>query len=133
MRGMEFPAPYDKIFRGVLSFARLWDAENCLRQLSGLRLGFLAEGDRLGLACCREIARRGRKRAELISRNKRVADPIRRQKKEIAFWFRTWLESPDIFEDWLILRKRAPSFREILQSESETRCFEENSADVGKP
>ncbi len=131
MRGMEFPPPYDKTFRGILSFARLQDAESCLRQLSGLRLGFLAAGDRSGLEYCREIARRGRKRAELISRNKRVAAPIRRQKEEIAFWFRTWLEHPDMFEDWLAMRKRAPSFREILQSESE--CFEENSADAGKP
>jgi hypothetical protein len=36
---------------------------------------------------------------------------------EIALWFQIWLETPNLFNDWLELRKSSPSFIELLESE----------------
>jgi len=102
--------PYDQILRGVLSFADFSGAEATLRRLEQLRQQYLAAGDPKGVASCRQLAALGRQRAELISRNRRVAHNKRVQKKELANWFRIWLETPDLFADWLALRKKTPAF-----------------------
>ncbi|MDM7997578.1 MAG: hypothetical protein QUT30_18045 [Acidobacteriota bacterium] len=67
---------------------------------------------------CRRIAALGRQRAELISRNHRVRREKRLQKQEIAAWFKVWLETPDIFADWLALRKNTEEFQKLLKLES---------------
>jgi hypothetical protein len=53
----------------------------------------------------------------VISRNRRVHPVKRLQKKEIAQWFRIWLETPSIFEDWLAIRKDTEEFRKLLEPE----------------
>jgi hypothetical protein len=58
----------------------------------------------------REIARLGRRRAEMISRNHKVDANKRAEKEEIAHWFAIWLETPDAFFDWLEVRKQSPDF-----------------------
>jgi hypothetical protein len=60
----------------------------------------------------------GRQRAELIGRNARVNPQKRLQKKEIAQWFRIWLETPEIFKDWLLMRKSTEEFKKLLESET---------------
>jgi hypothetical protein len=67
---------------------------------------------------CRRLALLGRRRAEFIGRNRRVGLQKRLQKMEISAWFRLWLESPELFEDWLALRKRTPEFNRLWESES---------------
>ena len=50
-------------------------------------------------------------------RGRRVAsrdlggDRKREEKREIATWFRIWLETPDAFFDWLDVRKQSPEFK----------------------
>ena len=58
----------------------------------------------------REVARLGRRRAEMISRNHKVEAKKRAEKEEIAHWFGIWLETPDAFFDWLEVRKQSPDF-----------------------
>ncbi len=42
----------------------------------------------------------------------------RLQKQEIATWFKIWLETPTIFDDWLAMRKNTEEFIALLESES---------------
>jgi len=35
----------------------------------------------------------------------------------MANWFRIWLETPALFEDWLSLRKNAEEFKKLLDPE----------------
>ncbi len=109
-RRIAIDPPYDQVLDGILSFRTFADAERTLRRLEELRQMYFAQGDDKGCEYCRQVALAGRRRAEAISRDRRVQDSKRLQKKEIAFWFQVWLESPDIFGDWLALRKRASSF-----------------------
>jgi hypothetical protein len=104
-------SPYDRDLAGVLSFRSFSQAEETLITLENLRRRYLAEGDAEGVAHCRRVALLGRRRAEAIARNSRVVTPKRRQKAEIALWFRIWLETPELFIDWLALRKSTEAFR----------------------
>jgi hypothetical protein len=48
----------------------------------------------------------------MIAGNKRVSPARRAEKEEIRQWFRVWIENPEVFFDWLELRKQAPEFVE---------------------
>lgn len=115
---LEMESPYREALTGILSFSSLSEAEETIKRLESLRRKYRSAGDRKGEEYCRKIARLGRLRADLISRNKRVRVQKRKQKQEIAAWFRIWLETPEIFENWLILRKKTEEFQGLLKAET---------------
>ena len=114
----EIDAAYRGDLEGILSFSTFEEAEKTLKSLQNLCLKYQSLSDKKGMDYCRQIASLGRKRAELIGRNRRVSLPIRLQKQEMANWFKIWLETPAIFDDWLAMRKNTKEFRELLESES---------------
>jgi len=73
---------------------------------------FSSEGQNAAAERVLEVARLGRRRAEMIARNPRVEPHKRDQKREILEWFRIWLETPDTFFDWLDLRKQSPEYQQ---------------------
>jgi hypothetical protein len=111
---IRFDPPYDGLLAGILAFRDLEEAEETIRRLDNLRQRFRAEGDKKGEEYCRRIARLGRRRAELISRNSKVSPAKRLQKREISLWFQIWLETPELFWEWLELRRQAPEFGKLL-------------------
>jgi hypothetical protein len=94
-----------------LHFSTLGEAEMCLVRLDELLRKFLAESEKSAAERVREIARLGRRRAEMISRNHKVDAQKRLEKEEVAHWFAIWLETPDAFFDWLEVRKQSRAFR----------------------
>ncbi len=103
---------YEEEFRDLLHFANLEEAEMCLVRLDELLRKFRAEGERAAAERVLEVARLGRRRAEMIARNPRVEAPKRAEKEEVMQWFKIWLEQPDAFFDWLELRKHSPEFQQ---------------------
>jgi hypothetical protein len=102
---------YEEEFTDLLHFSTLDEAEMCLVRLDELLRKFLIEGERAAAERVREIARLGRRRAEMIARNHKVETRKRAEKEEIAHWFGIWLETPDAFFDWLDVRKQSPDFQ----------------------
>jgi hypothetical protein len=105
---------YEDEFRDLLRFATLEDAEMCLVRLDELLRKFRAEGERAAVARVLEVARLGRRRAEMIARNPRVDALKRAEKQEILQWFRIWLETPEAFFDWLEVRKTSSDYRRLF-------------------
>jgi len=103
---------YEEEFTDLLHFSTFTEAEMCLVRLDELLRKFVVEGEREAAERVREVARLGRRRAEMIARNRKVDAEKRAQKEEIAHWFAIWLETPDAFFDWLEVRKQTPEFRE---------------------
>jgi hypothetical protein len=102
---------YEEEFQDLLHFSNLEEAEICVMRLDELLRKFRAEGEKAAAERVLDVARLGRRRAEMIARNHRV-DPLKRaEKEEILQWFKVWLETPDAFFDWLELRKQSPDFR----------------------
>jgi hypothetical protein len=104
--------PYDSMFRNILKFSTFEEAAASLRRLDNLRRQFERSKDAEGLRRVRETVLKGKRRAQMISRNAAVNERKRAEKAEIAEWFTVWLNQPSIFSDWLALRRRTPAFRE---------------------
>jgi hypothetical protein len=104
--------PYEAMFRNVLKFADFTQAAHSLKQLENLRREFARKRDQEGLRRVRELALKGKQRAQMIARNSKVAERKRAEKAEIAEWFTVWLQTPELFQDWLALRQRAPEFQQ---------------------
>ena len=120
--------PYNEALTGILSFSSFAAAENTIRRLENLCRKYRQASDKKGVEYCRQVALLGRRRAEAISRNPKVSLPKRLQKREIALWFKVWLETPDIFDDWLALRKSTAEFRRLLESEHINRGLGKRNA-----
>jgi len=103
---------FEEEFEDILHFKTLQDAEVSITRLDELLRRFQAHGEKSAVERVLEIARLGKRRAEMISHNRKVEAQKREEKKEIAEWFRIWLETPDAFFDWLEVRKASPEFLE---------------------
>jgi hypothetical protein len=103
--------PYASRLEGVLEFRDIASAEASLRKLDAIYREYRELSDRVGTSLVRELALKGKQRAESLASNPRVSPEKRREKKEIAGWFRVWLEISDLFFDWLELRKQSEEFR----------------------
>jgi hypothetical protein len=97
--------------RDLLHFSTFEEAEMCLIRLDELVRKFRAESLPNLEESIRDVARLGRRRAEMIARNRAVEESKREEKDEIAHWFAIWLETPNAFFDWLELRKQSPEFQ----------------------
>ena len=102
---------YEEEFEDILHFKTLEDAEVSIMRLDELMRKFRAQGENAAAERVLNVARLGKRRAEMISRNHKVEPHKRDEKIEIANWFRIWLETPDAFFDWLDVRKQSPDFR----------------------
>lgn len=103
---------YEEEFQDLLHFATLDEAEMCLVRLDELLRKFHTEGERAAAERVLEVARLGRRRAEMIARNPKVDAQKRAEKEEVMQWFRIWLDTPEAFFDWLELRKQSPEFQQ---------------------
>jgi hypothetical protein len=59
----------------------------------------------------RELVASSREDSLLTARSKIIDSQQRQQAKEIAQWLGVWLQSPELFSDWLDLRRRSPEFQ----------------------
>lgn len=108
-------SPYDAMFRNVLKFSDFKQSVISIRNLENLRKKFLREGDKEGLRLVRETALRGKRRAQMISKNEKVEPNKRAEKAEIVEWFTIWLQNPEIFEHWVEMRQNSKNFKEKFE------------------
>jgi hypothetical protein len=110
-------SPYDAMFRNILKFSDFRQTAVSIRHLENLRQKFLREKDKEGLRLVRETALKGKNRASMIAKNPKVDEKKRSEKVEIAEWFTIWLQSPEIFENWIELRRVSKDFKEKFADE----------------
>lgn len=108
-------SPYDAMFRNILKFADFKETLISIRRLENLRKKFVSENDKEGLRLLRETAIKGKNRALMIAKNEKVDQLKRAEKAEIAEWFTLWLQSPDIFENWVLLRQNSEDFKKKFE------------------
>lgn len=104
--------PYDAAFRNIIDVADLSAAERSIRHLENLRQKYKSESDREGLRRIRETAIEARKKASDLATDADLDEHRRNINDEIAGWLRVWLETPDVFDSWLSIRKSSPGFLE---------------------
>jgi len=106
--------PYAGRLKGLLQFHDLASAEAALQKLDAIYREYRGSSDRVGTSLVRSLVQKGKLRADSLATNPRVGPEKRREKQEIARWFRVWLETPDLLFDWLELRKQSEEFRRMF-------------------
>ncbi len=96
-----------------LNFSGLAQASVSIKKLDTLRRKFEQNSEQLQLVRLREMTLKFKQDALGMARSKTVERQQRLEAREIAQWLTVWLQSPDIFEDWLSLRQRSTEFIQL--------------------
>jgi hypothetical protein len=94
-----------------LGFSSFLEAMESFAQLDARWQEFEAGNDKKSLNELREVIATARNDALLIARSRILEQGQREEAKEISEWLAVWLQSPELFSDWLDLRRRSPEFR----------------------
>lgn len=104
--------PYDAALRNVLRLDDLPSALSSIRDLENLRKKYILDNDKEGLRQIRETALAGKRDVNAVAESPKT-DAIERQVKiEISQWLSLWLQTPEIFADWVDMRQNAKEFVE---------------------
>ena len=104
--------PYDAVFRNLVNIDSLRSAETTIRRLEDLRRKYRNENDKKAVTHVLESAKHAKELAAAIAGREGIDPAVRHTNAEIVQWFIIWLQTPEVFDDWLALRKRAPEFIE---------------------
>ena len=86
-------------------------AEALVNELESLRQQFAGEADGEALAELITFAANARRAAQSHAKDP-TSDSIRRAEQlEVSQWIKVWIQTPNLFADWLALRKSSPEFR----------------------
>jgi hypothetical protein len=93
-----------------LNFSGLAEASVSIMKLDTMRRKLEANDQQVQLGRLREMTLNLRQDLLVVARSKTVESQKRLEAREIAQWLSVWLQSPDVFDDWLSLRQRSPEF-----------------------
>lgn len=114
--------PYDAALRNILSTSSLAATERSIRDLENLRRKYKSENDKEGLRLIRETAIAERQKLVKLAEKPNASSESRSLKEEIANWLRIWLETPEVFEHWVDVRKNSPDFISQFAADAEARA-----------
>jgi hypothetical protein len=100
---------------------RLDQAEALIRRLEGLRNESERAGDKSGVRSAQKIAIEAREIARSIARDLILDHTARNEQAEIAEWFAVWIQTPNLFEEWLELRRRSMDFRQKFSAAANSK------------
>lgn len=106
--------PYDAALRNVVRLDGLGQSLGKIRDLENLRKKFGSDGDKTGLRLLRESAIEAKRSIILASEDPKIESVDRQIKKEIGQWLSVWLQTPEMFADWVELRQRSSEFVETF-------------------
>ena len=112
--------PYDAALRNILSTSSLEATERSLRGLENLRRKYKTENNKEGLRLVRETVIEGRKNVIKLAEKPTANLEARLLNEEISNWLRIWLETPEVFEHWVDIRKNSPEFINIFGTDAVT-------------
>ena len=109
-------------FKGLERFrvakpVRLHEAESLIKKLEQTRQSSGRNENKVNVQRLREIAIDVRQTAETLANDSTLTQRQRDEQAEIAQWLAVWLQTPNLFDDWLDLRRRSPDFRNKFSME----------------
>lgn len=99
------------IFDDGLNFCDLSSAFESVVKIEERRVQLKTDNEVKGFEELRDIVAAARRESVLRATSKILEENERRQANEISEWLRVWLQAPELFSDWLDLRRRSPDFR----------------------
>jgi len=118
---------YEILLEGLTLNQSLAAAETSLEKISQFHQQFSLAGDKTGIRYVRQTALRAKENAIALSSSSRSSSIKSKEQSEIARWFTIWLQTPNIFWQWLELRKSTAEFKRDFGEHSL-----KNESDSGK-
>lgn len=106
--------PHEAEFRNLLRLDDVHTAYRSLKHVEALRRKLLARGDKDGLRLLREEMLETKADLRKASQNRSAAAQVRHFNRELAEWITIWLQSPELFENWIALRRDSEEFKKIF-------------------
>lgn len=103
--------PHEAEFRNLLKLDDPDAAHSSLRRADNLRRKFATENDKEGSRLLRDELLEAKANLLKLSRNRKVDTEKRAIAREIAEWLTIWLQSPDIFENWIMMRRGSADYK----------------------
>lgn len=103
--------PHDAALRSLLDLSNLDRLETSLRKAENFRRKLLTDRDNNGLRLLRQTAIDTKTAAIKASKDKRVSENERATQSEAAEWITLWLQSPELFANWIKLRRASKEFK----------------------
>src|SRR5262249_155067 len=120
-RMMTTTEKYENVFAHFLENEDLAQAESSIRGIDELYRKFIDVGNKAGVRFAFEAARTARQNATELSQSSQLSASRRREHAEIAQWLTVWLQTPDLFAQWLELRKASAEFKILFHPDSEKK------------
>lgn len=112
--------PYEAELRNIAKISTFAETLRTIGDFENLRRKFTKDGDKEGLRYVRDEALSAKKDALERVAGKKVNAAMRREQSEIAEWLTIWLQSPEIFENWIELRRDSKEFKDSFGGCSES-------------
>lgn len=90
---------------------RLGQAQALMERLEGLTQNWERSGDQIALEQARELVISVRETAESFAKDRTLEPKARDEQLELVEWLKVWIQTPNLFAEWLELRRRSPDFR----------------------
>jgi hypothetical protein len=104
--------PHEAEFRNLIRTADLDSAARSIKHLENLRRKFISLGDKEGLRLLREEVLDVKAQLQRSARNNKKSAADRHVDLEITEWLTIWLQSPELFENWIKLRRGSAEYNE---------------------
>jgi hypothetical protein len=102
---------FENAFRNLPRTTSLAQAEASLREIAALYRKYQRAGNQTGLRFARETVLAGKTKALQAAADTSKEERFRAEQAEIAQWFTIWLQTPDLFDQWLQLRQTTVEYR----------------------
>lgn len=102
--------PYDAALRNVLRLDSLSSAMHSIRELENIRRKYASDGDKDGLRQIRELVIEAKRLLGSRIDDIRTSDADRHVLVELNEWLSHWLQTPQLFADWVEMRQRSRDF-----------------------
>ena len=103
--------PHDAAIQNLFDLTDLNALDSSLRKAENLRKVLLSRNDNPGLRLLRDRAIEMKKVAISTANDPRRPEDLRRAQAEAAEWITLWLQSPELFENWVRLRRASNDFK----------------------
>lgn len=90
------------------------EAAKTLQSVENLRRKYKAEGKRDSEKNLRNDILDAKKQLLVSAKDRKLDEQTRRTKAEIAEWVTIWLQSPELFENWIGLRTGSSDFKKVF-------------------
>jgi hypothetical protein len=103
---------FEPAFADLGKISELNQAEDTLKTLADLRRKYMSANDSAGLRAVRQRAVAIKRTAADEALNEKLDAVSRQVHAEIAEWLTVWLQTPELFDNWLALRQSSADFKD---------------------